>query len=313
MASVLKKRILFTCTHRSTRGRTGWLSILALITTLWWSPISAAESRTCPLASSARIDSETNAHLVDHAPSIRLDRQCYVSAELALTNSYRRASLFVDIRDATAFSRAHIEHSINIPARELANKGFLHDKEVVLVGAGPSHRELERACASLRSRGFRSVHVLDGGVSRWRATIGPLAGSDPLDPQLDAITVTDYVSERRYDHWLEVIVTVSAKHSMTALANALIIPSTVEREEIVARLRNHSFAFGRDREYEAHILIVHDRSDDGRALVQAARRDGLLNVYSLHGGATAWLEYARMRTTMARYVPRSERLESCAN
>ena len=96
-----------------------------------------------------------------------VDLQCSISADTFVSMKSAGDSLVVDRRDATDFRSFHIEGAMSLGITDLVAKPYWRSKKVVLIGNGRAEVELYRECARLKSIGYRSVHVLRGGMEQW--------------------------------------------------------------------------------------------------------------------------------------------------
>ena len=136
------------------------------------------------------------------------DGSCYVTArELA---RWRGAAelVIVDSRPAADFRRVRIPGSINLPLRSLLSRPYLRARRVLLVDRGYLGSELETGCRELRSAGFASVGIIEGGLNAWAQTMGDLEGDRLARSHLNRIPARDLAVATRFDHWL--VVDVSA-------------------------------------------------------------------------------------------------------
>ena len=86
------------------------------------------------------------------------------------------APTLVDLRSDVLFSRARIAHSLNLSARTIQYKGWLKDRDIVLVDDGAGSGATEALCKQLREGGFSSVVIMRGGLAAWLKAGGVLDG-----------------------------------------------------------------------------------------------------------------------------------------
>jgi len=75
--------------------------------------------------------------------------------------------LFVDIRNKDNFRKIHIKNSLNIDPHFLTSKTFLKGKKIVLVYGEINRAKALELARNAESKGFKSVSVLDGGITAW--------------------------------------------------------------------------------------------------------------------------------------------------
>lgn len=116
------------------------------------------------------------------APVQALDKACWISpAQLA--EGAAAKPIFLDVRPRAAKQSAPIAGALLMALPEVANKRFLQQESLVLVGTGLDFVDLTAACQQLRTQGFPKVKVLQGGYAAWRVSTGASnSGSWPLQP-----------------------------------------------------------------------------------------------------------------------------------
>lgn len=91
--------------------------------------------------------------------------------------------MVLDVRDVLEFEAGHIEGSVNVPKKELAENihAVIPDKAAkVIVVVGPTQAEdIDHVHATLAELGYKDVEFLAGGFDRW-CEIAPLE----IEPEL---------------------------------------------------------------------------------------------------------------------------------
>ncbi|WP_404451496.1 rhodanese-like domain-containing protein [Virgibacillus necropolis] len=74
---------------------------------------------------------------------------------------------FIDVRSSEAYNREHIRGFENIPLSELSVniQKLERSNEVILIS--DNNRQMKRASAKLKRRGFRYVTTVRGGLQAW--------------------------------------------------------------------------------------------------------------------------------------------------
>lgn len=85
----------------------------------------------------------------------------------------------IDAGNEAEFSQFHISNAMRLDAASLRTRGHLRNKAILLVGDGKADRRLYEVCSELRSRGFRSVQVMAGGMTAYLAQGLPVNGQRP--------------------------------------------------------------------------------------------------------------------------------------
>ncbi len=91
---------------------------------------------------------------------------------------FREDAVLIDVRLPFEYRKGHIEKSINIPLR-LSHKNFIrkvssipHDRTILLY-CESDVRSIS-AAQRMYNAGYRSIYVLDGGISAWKRKYLPL-------------------------------------------------------------------------------------------------------------------------------------------
>lgn len=85
--------------------------------------------------------------------------------------------MLLDVREGTTPQRAVLPGAAALPLMSLADRRYLREQPLVLVGTGVDLRKLTTACVALRAQGFLRVRVLLGGARSWtRKDGGDLVG-----------------------------------------------------------------------------------------------------------------------------------------
>ncbi|MBD9395264.1 rhodanese-like domain-containing protein [Acidovorax sp. ACV01] len=113
---------------------------------------------------------------VPSSGTYEVDLQCSITADALASMKIAGDSLVVDRRDASDFRSFHIEGAMSLGITDLVAKPYWRSKKVVLIGNGRAEAELYRECARLKSVGYRSVHVLRGGMPSWLNKNLPVVG-----------------------------------------------------------------------------------------------------------------------------------------
>lgn len=76
-------------------------------------------------------------------------------------------TLLIDVREPDHFDRNKVPGSINLPLYMLKYKENLKNRNIVLINKGARLHALEKSCVELKSKGFKQVSVVEGGVKSW--------------------------------------------------------------------------------------------------------------------------------------------------
>jgi rhodanese-related sulfurtransferase len=200
---------------------------------------------------------------------------------------YRQGSLMmVDVRPANEFERYGIRGSLNMTAHATRTKDHLKSKQLLLVDRGHRYAALEKNCTELSEVGF-SVHVLEGGLNAWQASVEPLRGDAEAPLHLDVITPLEFHKERHLDHWRVVYLQDRQAH---AVMRPDADPEDTWESRIMARLQSVQTKV-QGAGQSSFLLLVTDDGRGYREIRTLAKEAGLANVYYLEGGRAGYMAH----------------------
>lgn len=88
----------------------------------------------------------------------------------------REAAVVVDICEAEAFKKGHIEQAINLPLDQIKDKIAKlskHKNKPIIVACQNGSRSA-KAAAILRNNQFSRLYILEGGLAAWKKENLPL-------------------------------------------------------------------------------------------------------------------------------------------
>jgi rhodanese-related sulfurtransferase len=115
------------------------------------------------------------------------DYSCAVTAAEALALIRSNSAVLVDSRLPSEFARYRIDGALNADPRTLVVRQQWKARAIVLLDDGSADSETYASCAYLRSRGFRNVRVVKGGLHAWAAAGLPLIGDVPQATRLQEV------------------------------------------------------------------------------------------------------------------------------
>ena len=87
----------------------------------------------------------------------------------------QQKGLFLDIREASEFTKEHIAESMNMPLSTLAEEvSKLKDLSQPIILVCASGQRTSSAAKQLRSKGFSDIYALQGGLNTWKEAKLPL-------------------------------------------------------------------------------------------------------------------------------------------
>lgn len=130
----------------------------------------------------------------------RQEPACWLSAEqLAGTFQGPTKPTLLDVRPRSVRHMAPLADAMQIELADIANKRFLQQYSIVLVGTGLDYADINQACQQLRQQGFSNVQALRGGASAWQAagtqaSTDASAGSSADAAQLQTIDAAAWIA-----------------------------------------------------------------------------------------------------------------------
>lgn len=139
-----------------------------------------AQELTCQAMNYAAQDRQTQAvYWPKQVLALSLNNACWVDAEqvaeamTAITTSTGSTAkpVLVDVRLRSLQKSAPVANALQLEITDLANKRFLQQESVVLIGTGLDYITLSQACQQLQQQGFSSVQAVRGGVEALRTAL----------------------------------------------------------------------------------------------------------------------------------------------
>ena len=92
-----------------------------------------------------------------------------LSPQQAINLTNREGGIFLDVRDAKEFKRAHISEAVNIPAANLLGRlGELENyKDKPVIAVCRMGTNASAAVKQLKASGFSQAHRMAGGMMNW--------------------------------------------------------------------------------------------------------------------------------------------------
>ena len=107
--------------------------------------------------------------------------------------------VLIDIRDSASYNKEHIEDSINITRKKLADdiKNLPKDKLTVIISYNFENKDIiGDVIKLLKNSGFNNIKVLSGGISNWKENNNPLIGDGDPESNVDLSKVEYLLPEQ---------------------------------------------------------------------------------------------------------------------
>lgn len=233
-------------------------------------------------------------------------KNCLITATTIKKSKQVTNMLYIDVRNSHTFNEKHIPNSINIPLQLTATKAFLKNKDVILVGNGWNEPSLIQKCMQLKTKGFKSVKVLTGGIVSWFES----------DKTLSKRTLMSLSSKEFFDNKVEkkfvplVISGENKKQINVTLPHAKIVPVKVTKRQLLDRLNRLGKGIN-------PIVIFSDATYDIDAVINDYLLNPLRKIYYFEGGFNAYKQVDELNkmTSVSNQHKRlsTKKPVSCAN
>lgn len=155
-------------------GLAGAAMLCALSLVTHWAAAQELQEQAC-----LREDySQPTIPVFGHAapkPYSAQEQACWIGAQEARDEGWMR----LDVRDLAMPARAALPGTVALSLSAVADRKYLREQPLVLVGTGVDLRALTQSCMALRAQGFTRVRTLLGGARSWNQK----SGEDLLTPQ----------------------------------------------------------------------------------------------------------------------------------
>lgn len=209
--------------------------------------------------------------------------------------------LLVDIRDKADFAKIHAKGSINVNPRFLPSKAFLKTKNVILLYSGINEPMAISFASEAISEGFRSVRVLEGGITGWVESGNEIEGIPGSQRELYLIDPGELYFVYKKAPWSFLILQLSEHESLIRLFS---------RSEIIRLMETNEEPSGGGESLEEKLKTARKKSSlpivvtdadgtmkDKVLLTRSSLR--LKQVFYLEGGLKAYNSYVKMMSVSA--------------
>ncbi len=142
--------------------------------------VGQAQEWSCQTKNYVAQDRQTKAvYWPKQVQALSLNNACWVGAEQvaeAMTSITTSAGgtakpVLVDVRPHSLQKSAPVANALQLEITDLANKKFLQQEPVVLIGTGLDYITLSQTCQQLHLQGFAKVQAVRGGVKALRTAL----------------------------------------------------------------------------------------------------------------------------------------------
>jgi len=237
-----------------------------------------------------------------HAEINITQKGCAVQAKQLKNN---KDILFVDVRRKADFERGSILGSINISLTSLHTKAFLKNKKIILIGHGWNEHFLNLKCAELKTKGFKSVRVLSGGIVSWFKNKNKAGLSN-----LVSLSAVDFFNGSNKKFVPFVISDKNQKTINAVLPYAKVYPNKVEQKQLLKGMKQ----LGKG---DNPLVIFSDKSLMVDAAISAYLKTSLRKIFYYEAGFENYKKMNKLNkiTAMSNQRQRltTKKPVSCAN
>lgn len=221
------------------------------------------------------------------------EQACWIGVQEARDEGWMR----LDVRDLPMPARVLLPGTVALSLSAVADRKYLRDQPLVLIGSGVDLRALTLSCVALRAQGFTRVRTLLGGARSWSQK----PGEDLLTPQEFWLGATD-------GQWR--IVGVGLRADQVAdlpLPPEVALPLSADGMALQKAVVDAE----RARPSEAHhqwLVVAPDGPGQQMAIARAQqlpRERGMQPLAWLNGGWTAYRAYLTQQQQSAAHAGRA--------
>lgn len=207
--------------------------------------------------------------------------------------------VFIDLRSSAEFHRARIPGSINVAPRRLLTGTTWKDHSLILVDELYRLPELTDLTTVLERSSFKGVHILDRGLSGWRAAGGALEGIAVFDAR--PVSPEQLWASKTMLDWL--IVDVNSGEPFPSSTDVVRVhSSSANLQKVIQAAKEHLTA-----DSLAAILIVDERGSQYKNIFDSLPQDIRPYVYYLKGGLESYYSFADLNKRASEAVSRTTR------
>ncbi|MCU7886778.1 MAG: rhodanese-like domain-containing protein, partial [Candidatus Thiodiazotropha sp. (ex Lucinoma annulata)] len=231
------------------------------------------------------IDKHTQAH------SEKIVFNCLSSIDVIYSDWKQVKALLIDVREPDYFDRNKIPGSINLPLYMLKYKESLKNRNIVLINKGARLHALEMSCLELKTKGFKQVSVMEGGVKSWVDAGYSMTGGKLSVDGFSDLSPSEFVSAIPEREW----VFIDLDHSSQALVNLIFVSGAINYTEDFSSLIAQVDAIKASHKPGQLIgfLVVSQDGKRYRSVKDRFQDYGIKDVYYLSGGVSGFKQFVQ--------------------
>ncbi len=241
------------------------------------------------------------ADLIKLAGKTKRDFNKYISVKKFASKS--KQYIKVDIREPEQYEKYHLIGSINIDPFSLKGKNYFKEQKLVIIDSGYRFSEVENLAEDLEEKGFKSVKILDGGITAWTRYGGKVDGDLIESKKVNQITAQEYEIQQRYSDWQPIIL----RNKEPKIATLIPIPNAIEidvrdkKENQVIEEINQQITSLLDQSKDPEILLIAGKNIQAWYAPRLATKIAYPYLYIMQGGIQGYIEHAKKRQLASNY------------
>lgn len=252
------------------------------------------------------------AGLIKLAGKTKRDLAKYISVKKFASKS--KQYIKVDIREPEQFEKYHLIGSINIDPFALKGRNYFKEQELVIIDSGYRFSEVENLVKDLEGKGFKSVKILDGGITSWTRYGGKVDGDLIEAKKVNQITAQEYEIQQRYSGWQPIILRNKEpkKATLIQIPNSIDIDIRDKKETQVIDAINKQITSLLDQNKDPEILLIAGKDIQDWYAPRLATKIAYPNLYIMQDGLQGYIEQAQKRQLAANYDGRKKGAVKCS-
>lgn len=266
----------------------------------------------CNLEVAAEQQTISYAGLIKLAGKTKRDLKKYISVKKFAAKS--KQYIKIDIREPEQFEKYHLIGSINIDPFALKGKNYFKEQKLVIIDSGYRFSEVENLVKDLEEKGFKSVRILDGGITAWTRYGGKVDGDLIEAEKVNQITAQEYEIQQRYSGWQPIILRNKEpkKATLIQMPNSIEIDIRDKKETQVIDAINKQITSLLDQNKDPEILLIAGKDIKEWYAPRLATKIAYPNLYIMQDGIQGYIQQAKKRQLAANYDGRKKGAVKCS-
>ncbi|PIT54764.1 hypothetical protein BHC44_03245 [Snodgrassella alvi] len=224
-----------------------------------------------------------------------LDKKNWLTIQ-QLSQQQLQHAVWVDVRSGIKDKEPGLD-MLAIPLHQLSGAQFLFDKPVILVGSGFDQLPINQTIKHLRTKGFKHIFALIGGIYAWQKL------HQPIHLRQQEISAEEFLSGGKTIHWQIITLGLNAEQLATLPEQPVkqFALTQITASALKQFIRNNANSGG---DFIRYVLVSPDEQTLKRLQQQISFADSA-NIIWLRGGITAYQHYVQQQTKLIKYAGQS--------